>query len=206
MSAQSLIAPNEVVIYVHNDVKNTDFVEGLVCELGRVLAAPVRATDSNLPLFREQLAAPTQFAPSKILPAFAKATAGDVNGRVFRFLVLPYDLKSEPWRYVFAETYMGSISISIQSVIRLVPAEPGLSRKRVSDVTGDRLYKLMLKAIGRMSGLQGEGCVLAFPRSLEELDMKSPEFCPAHRAAMVQAGILKEKPFGACNTVAMATP
>jgi hypothetical protein len=36
--AQMLVAPDEVVIYVHKDFTDADFVDGLVCELSRVLA------------------------------------------------------------------------------------------------------------------------------------------------------------------------
>jgi predicted Zn-dependent protease len=74
----------------------------------------------------------------------------------------------------------------------------------VSDVTGDRLYKLMLKSVALLAGLRTNGCVMAFPRNLPELDQKAAEFCPDDRAALVAAGILKDKPFGACSTVAMA--
>jgi predicted Zn-dependent protease len=45
---------------------------------------------------------------------------------------------------------------------------------------------------------------MMFPRSLDELDQKPPEFCPNDKAALIAAGVLKEKPFGACSTVAMA--
>ena len=202
-SAQiGLVGPEEVVIYVHKDMKNTDFVEGLVCELGRVLVAPVRAETSDLPLYRGYLATPAQLDVGKVREPFARATAGD--GRVFRYLLLPYDLKVEGLNYVFANTDIDGGTVAIMSTIRLTPAEPGLSRKQVSDVTGDRLYKLMLKSVALLGGLRTNGCVMAFPRNLPELDQKAAEFCPDDRAALVAAGILKDKPFGACSTVAMA--
>ena len=197
-----LVPPDEVVIYVHEDMKNTDFVEGLVCELGRVLAAPVRATTSDLPLFKSYLATATQFDTGKVRAPFARATASD--GRIFRYLLLSYDLKAEGLNYVFADTDIDGGTVSIMSTIRLTPTEPGLSRKRVSDVTGDRVYKLMLKSVALLAGLRTNGCVMAFPRSLPELDQKAAEFCPADRAALVAADVLKDKPFGACSTVAMA--
>ncbi len=54
VSAQKLLAPDEIVMYVHAGIaeQDTDFVEGLVCELGRVLVAPVRATKSDLAMAR----------------------------------------------------------------------------------------------------------------------------------------------------------
>jgi predicted Zn-dependent protease len=201
--AQRLVAPDEIVIYVHKGIQNTDFVEGLVCELGRVVAAPVRATAIDLPLSSDQLVTRNQFDPRRVAAPFAQATTPTSDERVFRFLLLPYDLKSGTFNYVFAETYMAPYFISVQSTIRLIPQDNALSRKQISDLTSMRLYKLMLKAVGRMAGLTGDGCILAFPRSLDELDAKSDEFCPDDKDAMVAAGVLKAKPFGACNIVAM---
>ncbi|MBN9089646.1 MAG: hypothetical protein J0J01_22270 [Reyranella sp.] len=202
-SAQKLVPPDEVVIHVHKDMpqQDADFVEGLVCELGRVLVAPVRATGSDLPLYRSYLATPTQLDPDKVSRSFAQATMGE--GRVFRYLILPYDLKVEGLNYVFSSTKLNGDLNVVMSTVRLVPREPGLTRKRISDVTGDRLYKLMLKSVALLAGLRTNGCVMLFPRSLDELDHKPAEFCPDDKAALIVAGVLKERPFGACNTVAM---
>jgi len=201
--AQTLSAPDEVVIYVHKDLKDTDFVEGLVCELSRVLAIPVRSDTSELPLFRGYLATQTQLDVDKVKGPFDQATV-EPGSRVFRYLILPYDLKSTGLNYVFSSTSLDGPPVAIMSTIRLIPRESGLSRKRVSDITGDRVYKLMLKSVALLAGLRGEGCIMKFPRNLPELDEKPAEFCPADRAALVAAHVLKDKPFGACNTVAMA--
>ncbi|MBY0323198.1 MAG: hypothetical protein K2X72_31055 [Reyranella sp.] len=197
-----LAAPDEVVIYLHPSLKDADFVEGLVCELGRVLVAPVRATTLDLPLTRDLLATPSQLDADKVVPLFARATDGE-PGRRFRYLILPHDLKVSGLNYVFANTPIDGGNAAVISVIRLVPTERGLSRKHVSDITGDRLYKLMLKSLAVLAGLRSGGCVMAFPRSLPELDAKPAEFCPDDRAALIDAGMLKARPFGACNTVAM---
>jgi len=198
-----LAAPGEVVIYLHPSLKDADFVEGLVCELGRVLVAPVRATTVDLPLTRDLLATASQFDAAKVNHLFARATDGD-SGRPFRYLILPFDLKVPGLNYVFANTPADGGTSAVMSIIRLAPTETGLSRKRVSDITGDRLYKLMLKSVAVIAGLRTGGCIMSFPRSLEELDVKPAEFCPDDRAALVNAGVLKARPFGACNTVAMA--
>lgn len=160
-----LAAPDEVVIYLHPSLKDADFVEGLVCELGRVLVAPVRATTLDLPLTRDLLATPSQLDADKVVPLFARATDGE-PGRRFRYLILPHDLKVSGLNYVFANTPIDGGNAAVISVIRLVPTERGLSRKRVSDITGDRLYKLMLKSLAVLGGLRSGGFVMAFPRSL----------------------------------------
>lgn len=204
VSAQGLIAPDEVVIYVHTGMKDTDFVEGLVCELGRVLVAPVRAATIDLVFTRDDLATPTQLDVNAVGPRFDHATAAE-QGHNFRYLIVPYDLKVAGLNYVFANSFPDSRNMGVFSTIRLMPRDPALSRKKVSDVTGDRLYKLMLKSVAFLAGLRSEGCVMKFPRDLTELDHKEAEFCPADKEALIAAGVLKAKPFGACETVAMAT-
>ncbi len=193
VSAQNLVPPDEIVIYVHKDLprQDADFVEGLVCELSRVVVAPVRATRSELPLTRSDLATPTQLDANKVRLSFARTTTGE--GRAFRYLILP-----------FSNTVLDGETATVMSTIRLVPREPGLSRKRVADVTADRIYKLMLKSVALLSGLRTNSCIMAFPRSLPELDAKSDEFCPDDKAALIAAGVLKARPVGACNIVAMA--
>jgi hypothetical protein len=42
-----LVAPAEVVLYIHSDLKSTDFVQPLVCALQRVLIAPSPSSASR---------------------------------------------------------------------------------------------------------------------------------------------------------------
>jgi predicted Zn-dependent protease len=203
-SAQSALSgPDEVVLHLHSSLKNIDFAEGLVCELSRVLAVPVSSTTSDLPLTRDLLATPSQIDAEKLARRFAQA-ASRGPGRPFSYLIVPYDLKVEGLNYVFSSTRPDIGAVAAMSTIRLMPTDAGLTRKRVADMTSDRLYKLMLKSIAVLAGLRSTGCIMAFPRSLPELDAKSAEFCPDDHGAMVDAGILKARPVGACNVVAMA--
>jgi hypothetical protein len=55
-AASSLIAPAEVVLYIHSDLKSTDFVQPLVCALQSVLTAPVSVQALDIPLGPELLA------------------------------------------------------------------------------------------------------------------------------------------------------
>jgi predicted Zn-dependent protease len=202
-SAQpALRGPDEVVIHLHSSLKNTDFAEGLVCELGRVLAVPVSYTTSDLPLSGDLLATATQIDVDKLAHRFVPA-ASLGTARRFSYLIVPYDLKAEGLNYVFSSTRPDIGPIAVMSTIRLMPTDAGLTRKRVADVTSDRLYKLMLKSIAVLVGLRSTGCIMAFPRSLPELDAKSADFCPDDRSALIAAGILKARPVGACNVVAM---
>src|SRR5437879_1235864 len=100
--AQELVAPTEVVLYIHSDLKSTDFVRPLVCALQRVLAAPVSTRILDLPLEPKLRATPTQFDAGKVANIFIPATAADGDSKLFKYLLIPYDLKAEPWRYVFS--------------------------------------------------------------------------------------------------------
>jgi predicted Zn-dependent protease len=165
---------------------------------------PVRSETIDMRYTQADLATRSQLRVESVGPAFDRATTGK-QANAFRYLILPYDLKADGLNYVFANTFLDGSAIGIMSTIRLVPREPSLTRKRISDVTGDRLYKLMLKSIALLAGLRTDGCIMKFPRTLEELDGKPAEFCPADRVALVAAGVLKDKPHGACNVVAMVS-
>jgi predicted Zn-dependent protease len=189
--AQQLIAPAEIVLYLHADLKRTDFVRPLVCALQRVLAAPVSTRTSSLRLGRELLANPAQFDVSKVADRFIQATAADGGPQSFRYLLVAHDLKSEPWRYVFSTSFGNETTPYHAGVLSTFRLDAG---NRGSEITAMRAYKLILKSIARVAGLKTPGgCILDFPRSLDELDRKSFEFCPDDRAMLVKAGILNEK-------------
>lgn len=59
---------------------------------------------------------------------------------------------------------------------------------------GDPSLQADSQSIAYRTGHRGtDACILSTPLSLEELDRKSSEFCPDDRAALVAAGVLKEK-------------
>src|SRR5204863_8976733 len=120
-SAQSLAAPGEVVIHVNSDVRNTEFVEPLVCELAKVVQAPVRARKIDIALSNDLIETGRQFSPRKIAPLFWAATAGEAElHNPFRYLILDHDLTVPQLNYVFAETYRPPLSVI--SVTRLAPS------------------------------------------------------------------------------------
>ena len=57
-SGLNLVRPAQVMLYLHAGLKDTDFVEPLLCALKRVLVAPVEAQRLDLPLGPELLATP----------------------------------------------------------------------------------------------------------------------------------------------------
>lgn len=192
-----LVAPTEVVLYVHSDLKSTAFVQPLVCALQRALVAPVSTQTLKLPLGSELLATPTQLDVGKVAQRFIGATATDGRPSSFKYFLVPFDLKANPWHYVFATSFGNETTpyhVGVVSTARLDVGDPRRQHQKGAEVTAMRVYKLVLKSIARVAGLRSpDACVLAFPRSLEELDQKPSEFCPSDRAALVAAGILKEK-------------
>jgi len=212
-AGSGVIAPAEVVLYIHPDLKSTDFVQPLVCALQRVLVAPVSTQTLDLRLGPELRATPTQFDIGKVASLFIQTTAADGGARTFKYLLLPYDLKAEPWRFVFATSFGNETTAyhaGVLSTARLDVSDPRRQHDQGSDITATRAYKLILKSIARVAGLKSpDACILAFPRTLEELDRKSSQFCPDDRAALVSAGILKpeEAQEGKdCVTVSQRTP
>jgi predicted Zn-dependent protease len=195
--AQELVAPAEVVLYIQSDLKSTDFVRPLVCALQRVLTAPVSTQILDLRLGPELRATPTQFDVGKVADLFIRATAADGNSQSFKYLLIPYDLKGEPWRYVFSTSFGNETTpyhVGVLSTARLDVDDPRREHHQGSEITAMRAYKLILKSIARLAGLKSpDACILAFPRSLDELDRKSSEFCPDDRATLVKAGILNAK-------------
>ena len=212
-AGSGIVAPAEVVLYIQSDLKSTDFIQLLVCQLQHVLVAPVSTRAIDLPLGGELLATPTQFDVGKVANRFIRATATDGISPSFKYLLIPFDMRAEPWRYVFSTSFGNgktSYHVGVVSTFRLDPDDPRRSHHHGGEITAMRAYKLILKSIARVAGLASpDACVLAFPRSIEELDQKSPEFCPNDRATLVAAGILK--PEGAkietdCDAVSQREP
>lgn len=194
-ASRGLVAPAEIVLYIQSDLTSTDFVQPLVCALQRVLVAPVSTQILDLRLGPELRATSTQFDVGKVASLFLQATAADGSSQSFKYFLIPYDLKAEPWHFVFATSFGNETTpyhAGVLSTARLDVADPRQPHQQGRDITAMRAYKLILKSIARVAGLKSpDACILVFPRSLDELDRKSPEFCPDDRAALVSAGILK---------------
>jgi predicted Zn-dependent protease len=198
----TLHAPRKVVLYVHASLSDTGFVDLLACMLQNTLRAPVSTKRVDFPLGQNLLATPTQLSAEKLISAFyASAAASEPRG-TFSFLLLSDDLKAEPFHYVFSQAD-GLYSVGVLSTARLDPGGFAPTPKAREDITALRAYKLLVKAVARLSGYYAQqGCVLAFPRSLDELDAKSKEFCPDDRGVLVAAGILKPKEDKGCGLIA----
>jgi predicted Zn-dependent protease len=189
--------PREIVIFVHRDVENVEFVDPLVCELSRTLVAPVRAQALDLPLDAGMMASATQLDAFKVAGRLRLATASEMVPGTFGFLIVPHDLTTPRFRYVFGASFGPPYSNGVVSTARLTPPEPSVR------VVVMRTYKIILRYVAQLAGMwQRDGCVLAMPRSVEELDAKSAEFCDADRAMLVDAGVVKAEPGGACGPTA----
>jgi predicted Zn-dependent protease len=203
-----LMAPNEIVLYVHAQLKSTDFVEPLLCALKRVLVAPVTVQDLNLPLTSELRASPSQFDVAKIADRFSQATASDGGLRTFKYLLVPFDMKDAQFRFVFATSFGNaatSYHVGVVSMARLEASDSQLSRHQRAEIAALRAYKLILKSIARLSGFPDtQRCILAFPKTLDELDRKSSAFCAQDHAALVAAEILKSEESAGCIYVSQA--
>jgi predicted Zn-dependent protease len=209
--AQGLSAPSEVVLYIHSEMKRTEFVERLECALKHVLVAPVSTRELKLVLGSNLRASPTQLDAQKVAGAFAQATAGESGPQTFKYLLLPFDLKEAQLPFVWNTSFTSPQihdHIGIMSTARLDPPSPNHPDEQNSSRTTYRLYKLILKSMARLAGLKGSNsCILAPKRNLEELDRQSAEFCQDDRTALVEAGILKpERDVGTACALMSGTP
>jgi predicted Zn-dependent protease len=201
-----IVPPQDIVLYIQADFKDTDFVEPLVCALRQVLTAGVDVKDIRLPLAPALLATPSQFDVSKVSNQFARATISDGGSQTYKYLLVPYDLKDKTYRYVFATTFLEDHN-GVVSLARLYATNATSSRHERAVLTALRAYKLILKSIARLAGLtSSSGCILAFPRNLDELDAKSSEFCREDRALLVDAGLLKAEESGGCAFISQSEP
>ena len=199
--------PAQVMLYLHAGLKDIDFVEPLLCALKRVLVAPVEAQRLDLPLGPELLATPNQLDVGKVADKFLRATTTAKQSGTFNYLLIPNDMKDGTYRYVFATSFGNASTpyhFGVVSMARLEPDDPRLSRWQRAEAAAFRAYKLIIKSIARVAGFPDlRRCVLDFPRSLDELDLKSAEFCPPDRSALVNARILKaEESVAGCAYVA----
>src|SRR5262245_52961083 len=69
--------PREVVLYAHEQLKNSDFVEPLACALRKTVAAPVIVKKTNFPLGSDLYATPTQLDVDKLTERFIAVTNND---------------------------------------------------------------------------------------------------------------------------------
>lgn len=202
-----LLAPTEVVLFTSTSLKSRDFVSPLVCALARVLTASVHAAKIDITFDRSALATPSQLDVGKVAAHFMQSTAKESSMSTFKYLLLPYDLKTEGKNYVFATSFGGPNTphhIGVISTARLDVSDPRYEHHIGANITALRVYKLMLKSIARLAGLASpDRCVLVYPRNLPELDDKSPEFCAEDHDTLVDAGILKaqEADTGDCIAV-----
>jgi predicted Zn-dependent protease len=193
--AQELAGPSEVILYIHSEMKRTDFVERLECALKHILVAPVSTQDIQLTFGRDLRASPTQLDVQKVANKFIQATSKEGGPRTFKYLFVPFDLKDAEHRYVFATSFsnqQASTHVGVLSTARLDTRISNYPDDQNGEQIAHRLYKMILKSIARLSGLKSpDACVLVFPRNLDELDHKSAEFCPSDRTTLVAAGIIK---------------
>jgi predicted Zn-dependent protease len=209
--AEELARPSEVVLYIHSDMKRTEFVDRLECALRHVLVAPVSTQELRLALGDDVRASPTQLDTQKVAKAFSRAIANQSGPRTFNYLFLPFDLKLGALPFVYDSSFTSpqiSVHVGIMSTARLDTPNPNYPNEQNSSQTAYRLYKLMMRSLIKLVGFKSSNsCVLGPLRNVAELDQHSTEFCPDDRAALVDAGILKpEQDVGtACALMSLRT-
>jgi hypothetical protein len=71
-----------------------------------------------------------QFDVRKVADRFVQATARSSNQPSFKYLLIPFDLKDEPWRHVFSSSF-GNDTVSFRvGVVSTARLDPGNPRRR----------------------------------------------------------------------------
>lgn len=194
-SALSMVRPRAVVLHVHSDITDQQFLPELVRRLEAALAPP-------------QFTLPTAFdlKPLRSLTgvidgqALAGALIGSIDWKrdaaTVQVLLIADDMRLKPARFNFAVSNGTAATphhIIIVSLARL--QQVGLL-DRATDKnparTAERVFKLIVKNVARVSGYAGSSlCVFGFPRSVDELDALPEGFCEPDRTLLVNAGIAR---------------
>lgn len=186
-----LTLPREIALHVHADLQQRDFMGPLLCALRRAIAVPVTTRDIDVALQGAQ-ATPAQLDVDKVAALFDWASAG-YPAPTFRYLLIPHDMKKPTNSYAFAWTYHHATRLlGIVSTARIEAKPTSGNFRQPANVTAARAYKLILKSVGRLAGLENnDSCLLNLSSTVADLDQKSREFCPDDRDRLVAAGVLK---------------
>jgi predicted Zn-dependent protease len=193
------VVPSEIVIYVQEDMPNTDFVDPLVCALSRALVAPVRAEKFSMPIDISMMGSLSELSSEKVLGRLYQQ-AGPYAGTVV-FLLVPYPILSNG-RPVFGTNYGTPYNKAVVSISSLEQLPRSATPAQTTDAIVRRAYKVLLRYVGQISGLWSKNdCVMMMPHGLQQLDAKSHDFCEDDRATLVAMGVLKKAPAADCSTV-----
>jgi hypothetical protein len=206
--ASRLTAPDEVILFVHSDLRSTGFVEPLVCALRQTLVAPISTRELDLPLGFDPAATSSALDANEVGERFARAIAAPGSERTFKFLLLGNDLKLGR-RDVYAmivENKSRPDRAGLLSTALLEEASSGSQQDPNPNVTAQRAYKLIVRMITRAAGYTNQqGCVLGFHEgSPHEIDGISNTFCEWDRAVLAAARIIRTEAGSGCSHAAQA--
>lgn len=194
-STLSIMRPRAIVIHVHREVADQRFLPDLTRRLAANLAPPVHVlrTDFDLAPLRPALGA-----------IDGEAAAGALIGSVdwvrhaatVQVLIIPDELRLRPARFNFAVSNGTAVSPHHIVIVSLARLQKTRWADRSADSnparTAERVFKLILKNVARVSGYAGSSlCIFGFPRNVEELDALPEGFCEPDRARLVAAGLAK---------------
>jgi predicted Zn-dependent protease len=194
-SALPLVRPRAVVLHVHSDVTDQQFLPELVRRLRAALAPALHTLPTTFDL--KPLRSWTGIVDGQ---AIAGALIGSVDWKrdaaTVQVLLIADDLRLKPANFSLAVSNGTAATphhIVIVSLHRL--QQVGLldrATDRNPARTAERAFKLILKNVARVSGYAASNlCVFGFPRSVDELDALPEGFCEPDRTLLVNAGIAR---------------
>ena len=98
------------------------------------------------------------------------------------------DIFVAPYNFLLSHSDMPRMRTVISTYRLSIPPS---ANSTPAQIKIDRLYKLLLRRIGALSGLQSDGCAMAFSNSLAELDQVPASYCDEDAATLRGLKILK---------------
>jgi predicted Zn-dependent protease len=161
----------------------------LQASLSRIFVKPINITTADLDYHSALNPRRNQYWAPRMLEDFSTKLPDKVSD--FRVFVVGDDIYDEPYNFLYmytqAENRLGVLSLG-----RLLYFENGFSEQRKIDIASQRIIKLFMKSVARVSGLyESDGCVMRFPHGMDELDATPPEYCADDAERLRAAGVIR---------------
>lgn len=174
--------PTAIQIIVLNDAVPLDITQQLANSLTAEYRIHVKVTKANKDISAAYDTVRQQYDGIKALELLNPTKHTDT----YVIYVTSSDLYTPGYNFLFAHTNAKKRE-TILSTHRFFTSATD------ADVAAERMHKVMMRRIGIAYGLSGNGCIMEFFNSLEELDDAAAEYCTVDRTILRLKGVLKDE-------------
>lgn len=190
-----VMQPEALILHIHNEVEDTDFLPHLERKLRERLNPPV--TTQIVALDIQPLRGNRLIDARLLIDRLAGAIDWSRNKRVVHVFVVKDDFRLPPANFNFAVsvgTASSPFHVVVVSLARLQESRLFDAKRDSSPArTAERVYKMVAKNVAKVSGYAGSTrCLFSFPRNLAELDAIAEGFCEPDLSILGAAGIARQ--------------